>query len=144
MGSHHRAYTATRYILPFEQEYAPVEHTFAPPFTIANSYSNADANLHRVQLQYLSGTVSYVLRTVYEFFFGITYGYDGLTIKPCVPKAFGNCETEFKYLGKNFKTVFTPATGNKTITFNGKTQNVSEIFIADADMKEENLLKIEY
>ena len=138
------AYTATRYILPFEQEYAPVEHTFAPPFTIANSYSNADANLHRVQLQYLSGTVSYVLRTVYEFFFGITYGYDGLTIKPCVPKAFGTCETEFKYLNKNFKTVFTPATGNKTITFNGKTQNASEIFIADADMKEENLLKIEY
>jgi cellobiose phosphorylase len=44
------AYKATRYILPIEQKYAPVEKTFAPPFTIANAYSNSEANLHRVEL----------------------------------------------------------------------------------------------
>jgi len=142
-GKPELAYKATRYILPFEDEYAPVEMTYAPPFTIANSYNNSDVNRNRVQLQYLSGTVSYVLRTVHEFFFGVNYGYNGLTLKPCVPKAFGNCFVEFEYLGKKFKVEYKPA-DKKQITVNGKTSCVKEVFIPDADMQEENLITVEY
>lgn len=138
------AYRATRYILPFEEDYAPVETTYAPPFTIANAYSNSDENLNRVQLQYLSGTVSYVLRTVYEFFFGITYGYDGLTIKPCVPTSFENCETEFTYLGKRFNIRFKPTNGEKTIKVNGELKGEKQVFIPDDEMKETNSIVVEY
>jgi cellobiose phosphorylase len=137
------AYNASRYILPFEEEYAPVEFTFAPPFTIANGYSNADANLHRVQLQYLSGTVSYVLRTVHNFFFGVEYDYDGLNIKPCLPKEFGNCSTNFTYLGKSFTIEFRKSTV-KEITVNGKKMDTTKAFIADKDMKENNLIMVAY
>lgn len=137
------AYNASRYILPFEEEYAPVEFTFAPPFTIANGYSNADANLHRVQLQYLSGTVSYVLRTVHNFFFGVEYDYGGLKIKPCVPEAFGNCKTDFTYLGKSFTIEFRKSTV-KEITVNGKKVGSTETFVADNDMKENNLIMVAY
>ncbi len=140
------AYKATRYILPFEEYYSPVEQTFAPPFAIANCYSNSENAMHRVGFQYLSGTVSYVLRTVYNFFFGITYGYNGLTLKPCIPSAFGACSTEFTYLGKKFTVEFIPTKQEKkTITFNGKvwptqTNENNErpmAFFADADMQDE-------
>jgi len=138
------AYNATRYILPIEEKYAPVENTFAPPFAIANMYSNAPAAPHRVSLQYLSGTVSYVLRTVYEFFFGINYRYDGLLIRPRLPEVFGSCSATFSYLGKNFKILARPTKGEPTITFNGKAVRATELFIPDDDMKADNVIEAEY
>lgn len=147
------AYKATRYILPFEEEYSPAEMTFSPPFAIANGYSNNEKFMHRVELQYLSGTVSYVLRTVYNFFGGITYGYDGLTLKPCLPKEFGNCIITFTYLGKKF-TVNYKQTENqdKTVIFNGKkwATEINEnsgktmAFFKDSDMLEDNVVEFEY
>ena len=138
------AYKVSRYVLPFEEEYAPVEKTFSPPFAIANKYSNVPSSLHRVQLQYLSGTVSYVLRNTYNFFFGITYGYEGLTVKPSLPREFGECSVKFSYLGKNFEMFFVPTEGKKTISFNGVEAERAEIFISDAEMADQNVLIIKY
>ena len=130
-------------ILPFEEEYAPVEFTYAAPFVIANGYNNSDQFLHRVQLQYLSGTVSYVLRTVHNFFFGVEYGYDGLKIKPCLPAEFGNCQTNFTYIGKSFFIEFKPSKDKKIIV-NGKKLGTDQIFILDKNMKDVNLITVEY
>lgn len=110
------AYNATRYILPIEQEYAPVEKTYAPPYAIANCYSLS----HRAGFQFLSGTVSYVLRNFYNFFFGITYCYDGLVINPCLSKEFGDCQVKFSYLDKNFTINYYQNTGKEGVVFNGK------------------------
>lgn len=152
-GDAERAYKTTRYILPIEEEYAPVEMTFAPPYAIANSYSNGDKFLHRVGFQFLSGTVSYVLRTVYNFFMGITFGYDGLTLKPCIPEAFGDCSVDFTYLGKKF-TVNYKKTENKdkTAVVNGKAwettinekSGLHTIFIKDSEMLDENIIEMQY
>ena len=54
-------------------------------------------------MQYLSGTVSYVLRNFYSSFCGVNYSFDGLVLKPCLPKDFGDFSIEFDYLGKKFK-----------------------------------------
>lgn len=153
-GNQEMAYKATRYILPIEEEYAPVEKTFAPPYAIANSYSNSDANLHRVELQFLSGTVSYVLRNVYSYFFGITYGLDGLTIKGCMPDEFGDCSADFEYLGKKFTLSYRKTDkAEKSVKHNGKewTKTVycedtgrEHPFFADADTQDENYIEIEY
>jgi len=153
-GDSERAYKATRYILPIEQEYAPVEKTYAPPFCIANAYSNSEINLHRVELQFLSGTVSYVLRNVYSYFFGITFSFDGLTIKHCVPKEFDNCSAHFEYLGKKFKLIFKRTNKQeKTVRLNGCLWNKTAFceerekffpFFADEDMKNKNIIEIEY
>ena len=153
-GDKATAYKATRYILPIEQAYAPVEMTFAAPYAIANAYSNDDANLHRVELQFLSGTVSYVLRNVYSYFFGITYGLTGLTLKHCIPEEFGDCSAEFEYLGKKFTLVFKKVDkAIKEVTFNGekwtKTTYCEETrrehpFFADSDMLSENKIEVEY
>ena len=153
-GNPEMAYKATRYILPIEQEYAPVEKTFAPPFCIVNAYSNSDANLHRAELQFLSGTVSYVLRTVYSYFFGITYGFDGLTIKHCLPKEFGDCSAMFSYLGKKFILNFRRTDEKiKLVKFNARKWDKIVYceeygkdfpFFADIDIQDENVIEIEY
>lgn len=153
-GDAELAYDVTRYIYPIETAYAPVELTYAPPYAIANSYSCGKAFPRRVGFQFLSGTVSYVLRTFYQFFMGISYGYKGLTIKTAMPKAFGDCSAEFSYLGKKFtiKYTFTDGKSNK-VTFNGKTWDKTEYsveaerdypFIADKDFATENLIEIDY
>ena len=152
-GDAERAYKATRYILPIEEEYAPVEKTYAPPYAIANGYSNSDKFLHRVGFQFLSGTVSYVLRTVYNFFFGLNFSYEGLILKPCIPEAFGDCEVEFEYLGKKFKAQYVKTQNEvKKFTFNSEELK-TEIdersgkpvaFIPDADMLGENVITVEY
>lgn len=152
-GEAEKAYNATRYILPFEQEYAPVEKTFAPPYAIANMYSNSNKFPHKAGFQFLSGTVSYVLRTVYNFFFGITYGYEGLTISPCIPEAFGDCSAEITYLGKKIKLSFIKTPNDeKNVLFNGEKWKASKneengktlAYFKDADLKEENSIIIEY
>ncbi|MBQ9940223.1 MAG: hypothetical protein IJO74_01645 [Clostridia bacterium] len=147
------AYKATRYILPIEEAYAPVEQTFVGPYCIVNGYSNSDKTLHRCELQFLSGTVSYVLRILYNSFMGINYGYNGLTMKPCLPDEFGDCTANFTYLGKKF-TVNYIKTENpqKKFTLNGaewkteinKNSGKPTAFVKDSDMKDENIITIEY
>lgn len=151
-GDAETAYKATRYILPTEDEYIPAEKTYAPPFAIANCYSNSNKFPYRAGFQYLSGTVSYVLRTVYNFFFGITYGYEGLTISPCIPKAFGDCSVQFTYLGKNITVNFKQTEqSKKEAMFNGekwetKIENNGKTtaFFADEVLKENNVICFEY
>ena len=152
-GDAETAYKATRYILPIEEEYAPVEKTFAPPYAIANNYSNSDKFLHRVVFQFLSGTVSYVLRTVYNFFFGITFRYDGLELKPCIPKAFGDCSAEFTYLGKKFTLKFKQTDcESKSVLLNGKSHKtgINEnsgkmcVFFPDDELADNNEIIFEY
>ncbi len=152
-GNSQMAYKATRYILPFEEEYAPVEQTFAPPYAIANGYSCNQASLHRVELQFLSGTVSYVLRNFYNFFFGIEYDLEGLKITPSIPKEFGKCTVEFTYLDKKFTINYTPNSQNSNqAVVNGKkiklntvnTFNIKSLFIPDNEMLDFNNIEINY
>ena len=133
------AYKATRHILPIEEDFSPVEKTFAPPYAIVNMYNNS----HRASFQFLSGTVSYVLRSVYNFFFGVSYGYEGLSLNPSIPVEFGDCSISLTYLGKKF-TVDCKQGKDKSITVNGKKYDGLKAFIPDADMLEDNVVKVIY
>ena len=144
VGDAELAYDITRHILPLEEEYHPVELTAAPPFTLANKYDNSQVNKHRVQLQYLSGTVSYFLRTVYNFFAGIKYAYTGIEISPCIPSEFGDFSLEFTYLGKHFLVKFKRVEGKKSIRFNSIKVGEEKAFVPDSEMKDENTVCIEY
>lgn len=153
VGNAQMAYDVNRYILPIEEDYAPSDKTFAAPFAIANSYSNNEKYLHRVELQYLSGTVSYVLRNFYGSFCGINYDLYGLMIKPCLPEEFGDFSIEFTYLGKKFKVNYI-ASQQKSGQFsvNGKAHKgemneqsgKSYLFIPDCDMMTENQVEVWY
>jgi len=152
-GNADMAYKATRYIFPIEEDYAPCDKTFAPPFTIANSYNCEEKYLHRVELQYLSGTVSYVLRNFYSSFCGINYSFDGLVIKPCLPRDFGDFSIEFDYLGKKFTVNYCVnqdkcgqmilngvPLATKENTQSGKNMST----IKDGDFKDVNVIDVYY
>ncbi len=148
------AYNATKYTLPIDSECIPVELTYAPPYAIANGYSNSDATPFRVELQFLSGTVSYVLRNVYNFFFGITYELDGLAIKPSLPSNFGNATAKFNYLNKSFTLNYVKTDSvEKSVKFNGQILTDKKFypengkcvpFIKDEIMLDSNVIDIEY
>ncbi len=153
-GKPELAYKATRHTLPIDSEMIPTEKTYAPPYAIANAYSTRPIFPYRVSLQFLSGTVSYVLRIIYNFFFGITYELDGLAIKPAMPKEFGKASASFTYLGKKFTLNYIPSeSSEKQVRFNGniwtKTKYYEEDdkcvpFFNDEDMLNENSIDIEY
>ena len=77
-----------------------------------------------------------------------------MTIKPCIPKEFGNCEVNFEYLNKKFCVKFNYTQGkSKKVTFNGKVwEKVKKCeqsgkkypFFADGDMNLENELTVDY
>lgn len=152
-GDSERAYKVTRYILPIENDYHPVEKTLAPPYALTNKYSNSDKNLHRASFQFLSGTTSYCLRIVYNFFFGITYDYKGLYLKPCIPAEFGDCSVEFEYTGKKFTVNYKKTDSEaKKVTLNGKTFDTvlnersgkQMAFFEDAQLEAVNTIEMEY
>jgi len=150
-GDAEMAYKATRYILPIEEKYAPVTKTCAPPYAIVNMYNSNKRFMHRAGFQFLSGTVSYVLRTVYSFFLGIKYCYDGLMLKPCIPESFGNVTVEFDYLDKHFVLRYTPSK-EKGFSHNGRTMEtqlseksgIISAFLPDCRMTEHNEIEIKY
>ena len=78
-----------------------------------------------------------------NFLFGITYGYDGLRIKPALPREYGNCSVDFTYLGKAFHIDFVPSE-EKSITFGDKKVMTGEIFIPDFEMLSENRILVKY
>jgi len=91
---------------------------------------------------------------VYNFFFGITFTYSGLTIKPCIPKAFGSCSVNFTYLGKKFFVDFkqTDDSKDKKVIFNGKPWETQINVVSgrtmacfcDEDLTDENIITMEY
>ena len=123
-----------------------------PPYAITNIYSNSDRFLKRGGFQFLSGTVSYVLRTVYNFFFGITYTYDGLLLKPCIPSAFGDCQAEFTYLGKDFEIEYKKSQdGKQMVMFNDENWDFKVddsgkmvAFFPDENLKDNNKIVVVY
>ena len=76
--------------------------------------------------------------------FGITYGYEGLTISPSVPREFGKCVVSFCYLGKKFDIEFIPSDEEKRIDFGEKSISGGELFISDAEMQDENRITVFY
>jgi cellobiose phosphorylase len=145
-GDAEEAYKATRYIFPIEEEYAPVEKTLSSPYAIVNCYGLN----HTAGFQFLSGTVSYVLRNFYNNFLGIVYRYDGLEICPCLPKALGDCQVEFEYLGKKFTVKYYQNKPNG-IMLNGKKWDKTVVrfegektayYFADADLIDNNIIEV--
>ena len=90
------------------------------------------------------------IRRQYNFFFGITCGYEGLTISPCIPKAFGDCSVRFTYLGKNFEIEYEQRE-EKSVIFNDLIWNFEfddngkiVAFFEDAVLEDSNKIVIAY
>ncbi len=84
------------------------------------------------------------------YFFGITYGYEGLEIRTCIPREFDECSAQFEYLS-NKSTINCHPSENKKFIFNGKEWDKKKFceeygkdfpYIADGDMQNENIIDV--
>ena len=116
-------YEVLEYLLPYDQQKHPTESTMTPPYGVVNCYQRVPGFFGRGGLVFLTGSIGYAVRIVYEWLFGIKPMLDGLAIDPCVPSSFDKLDAKFNYLGKNFELkILNPdgaQTQVKTLTLNG-------------------------
>jgi len=113
-----------RYLLPYDQERHPVEATMTPPYAVVNSWQRVPSFEGRGGFSFLTGSVAYAARAVYNWMFGITPMPDGLAINPCVPSSLRRAAAEFRYLGRKTRLeILNPRgaqAGVAEMTLNGK------------------------
>jgi hypothetical protein len=63
---------------------------------------------------FLTGTIAYALRMIYDWMLGIKPTLDGLAIDPCVPSEFDKLEGEFTYQNKKIELEILNPDGNQT------------------------------
>ena len=96
-------YEVLNYMLPYDQDKHPVDTVMVTPYGITNCYERLPLFMGRGKMVFLTGTIPYAMRTVYEWLFGIEAMLDGLTIDPCIPSRFEKLEAKFEYLGQTIE-----------------------------------------
>ena len=72
------------YMLPFNGKFHPVEKTMSPPYAIVNCYQDIPGFRHRGGMTFLTGTIAMAVRAVYNWMFGITPEFGGISFRPCL------------------------------------------------------------
>ncbi|OGF45678.1 MAG: hypothetical protein A2231_09340 [Candidatus Firestonebacteria bacterium RIFOXYA2_FULL_40_8] len=95
-----------------------------PPYGVVNCWQQLPGFPYRGGMVFLTGSIAYGLRMVYDWMFGIKPRLNGLVIDPCIPKTFKKLESEFKWLdGRVHLTIRNPNKSEcnvKTMTVDGK------------------------
>jgi len=139
-------YEVIRYLLPYDQVKHPVTATLTPPYAVVNCWQRVPLFPHRGGLTFLTGSIAYGLRMVYDWMFGIRPMLDGLAIDPCVPSKFRELRAAFPYLGKRVELHISNPNGAQTgvreMTVNGRRIertatdpfSLRTMFVADDDL----------
>lgn len=116
-------FDALMYLLPFSQKHHPVEQTLSAPYAIVNCYQNIPAFSHRAAMPFLTGTIAYALRIVYNWLYGIEFCPKGLCISPCISKNIGDSMVSFTAFDKPIVAKF---------IYNGVNEKASgEVYLND-------------
>jgi len=106
-------YQSIIYLLPYDQEVHPVEAVMNPPYAVLNVWEEIPRFMNRGKNTFLTGSIGYGLRMVYDWMLGIQPTLDGLAIDPCLPADFHTTNAEFIYLGKPVKLEIYNPNGNQ-------------------------------
>ncbi len=106
-------YESIIYLLPYDQKAHPVEQVMNPPYAVLNVWEEIPRFMNRGKNTFLTGSIAYGIRMVYDWMFGIQPTLDGLAIDPCIPSKFKNPKAEFMYKGKNIKLEIKNPNGNQ-------------------------------
>lgn len=116
-------YQTLKYLLPYDQTAHPIAQTLSAPYGVVNVWENIPRYRNRGKNTFLTGSIAYAIRMVYDWMYGIRPTMDALTIDPCLPVAFKQVEVRFRYLDKNCTLTIDHESGNQagvqSLTFNG-------------------------
>ena len=127
-------YQSIIYLLPYDQEVHPVEMVMTPPYAVLNVWEEIPRFMNRGKNTFLTGSIAYGLRMVYDWLFGIQPTLEGLAIDPCIPSKFKNPKAEFMYKGKKITLEIKNPNGNqggvKSLCLNGNyiTKTIKDPF----------------
>ncbi len=109
-GKGDRLYEVLQYLLPYDQERHPVETTITPPYGVVNCWQQLPGFPYRGGMPFLTGSIAYGLRMIYDWMYGIKPLLSGLAIDPCIPKNFKTMKAEFNWLNNRVHlTILNPS-----------------------------------
>lgn len=123
-------YQSIIYLLPYDQGVHPVEQAMNPPYAVLNVWEEIPGFKNRGKNTFLTGSIAYGLRMVYDWMLGIQPTLDGIAIDPCLPTHFKTTKAEFIYQGKSMKLEILNKSGKccgvQSLMLNGKLIKRSE------------------
>lgn len=80
----------------------PVSNSGAEPFSYVNSYSSVPQVYGKSGYAWRTGTSGWMALLLVEYILGARRGYDGLEIKPCLPKALPEARLVRRFRGTDY------------------------------------------
>jgi cellobiose phosphorylase len=126
-------YEALINLLPYDQERHPVKQVMTPPYAVLNVWEEIPRFKNRGKNTFLTGSISYGIRGVYDWMYGIRPNLDGLVIDPVLPSSFKEAKATIHYRGKECSIII----GNggdgcqvKSMTLNSEpvTKTITDVF----------------
>ncbi len=114
LGNHEEAYKIYTELLPESVvEKFGVDHYNAEPYIYTSNIRGPQALLSgQAGVSWLTGTSSWMLKTVSENMFGLQPTFDGLKIVPCLPNAFKNVSAKRVFRGTTYEIDYENPNGN--------------------------------
>ncbi|MGC9451638.1 MAG: GH36-type glycosyl hydrolase domain-containing protein [Oceanipulchritudo sp.] len=80
----------------------PISNSGAEPFSYVNSYSSVPQVYGKSGYAWRTGTSGWMALLLIEYILGARRGYDGLEIKPCLPKALPDARLVRRFRGRDY------------------------------------------
>jgi cellobiose phosphorylase len=106
-------YEVFKMLLPYDQQYHPLDQTMTAPYGVVNVWENIPRFKNRGKNTFLTGSIAYATRQAYDWMLGIKPTLNGLTIDPCIPAHFSTIKGWFTYQGKRIELLIHNPQGNQ-------------------------------
>lgn len=104
IGDYNTFYDVLNYMLPQNPAYHAPTSSYAAPYAIINVYQSVPMFNGRAGFSFLTGSVAMLHRAIYHWMAGVEFRFDGIAIKPCIPRQFENMQVEISLAnGKRIK-----------------------------------------
>ncbi|MEQ8704959.1 MAG: hypothetical protein RIC19_13615 [Phaeodactylibacter sp.] len=136
-----RAYAYLRAFLPAAQN-EKAEIREIEPYVLCQSTHAAPSPKAGVsRIPWLSGSATWMYYAATQYILGIQPDYQGLYIKPCLPKDWKEARVQRRFRGKNLAIRFIRSEDRKgTVNLNG--QGMKAGFLPEALLKEQNTVEV--
>lgn len=113
----------------------------APPYIFANCYYGPEHRNRPFQMEFtwVTGSVSWFVNAILDYWVGVRREYDGLTIDPMLPSGWNDLKVNRTFRGKTF-AVQVRRTGKRSLTLNGR--EVDGKYVSLATCSERNVVDV--
>ena len=124
LGRGDKAYETILKIMP-DSATNPSDHSGCEPYALTNMYFGPDnPRKGETLFAWVTGTAGWMFRAVVQYMLGFHPEYDGFTLNPCIPAAWGEVTLTRKFRGDTYEITIKNAGGKQSgaakVTLDGK------------------------